>query len=231
MSRTYVISDLHGRSDVLEAALERIEASPSGGKVVFTGDYVDRGPWSKEVVDRLMAGPTKPGWEWICLKGNHEDMMVGAIRGEYEQGWWIGNGGSHTLSSYPDFEVPQEHVEWMDKLPVCYSDGQRIFVHAGVDETLSLAQQTERDLVWSRVPKQRDYHHPEGYVVHGHTPFEDGPIVLQGRANMDTGAVWTGRLAIAVFDDDVSGAPIEIFTVQKPSLDALSQASPTKQEE
>jgi serine/threonine protein phosphatase 1 len=224
MSRTYVISDLHGRLDVLEAALERIELSPSGGTVVFTGDYVDRGPWSRGVVERLMAGPTVDGWKWICLKGNHEDMMVGAIKGEYEQGWWVGNGGGQTLASYPEFEVPADHVEWMEKLPLCYADGHRVFVHAGVDETLTLKEQTEHDLVWSRVPKMRDYQHPEGYVVHGHTPFEDGPIILGGRANLDTGAVWTGRLAVAVFDDDAPGAPIELLTVQKPDLAALSQS-------
>lgn len=223
MSKTYVISDLHGRLDVLEAALARIEASPSGGTVVFTGDYVDRGPRSKQVMRRLMDGPTVPGWKWICLKGNHEDMMVGAIRAEYEADWWIGNGGAQTISSFHG-EVPKKYVDWAAALPITHVDAHRIYVHAGVDETLSLSEQTEHNLVWSRVPKMRDYHYPEGYVVHGHTPWEDGPIILDGRANLDTGAVWTGRLVVAVFDDAVAGKPVELLTVQLPSLDALEAA-------
>lgn len=214
MSRTYAIADLHGRYDLLEAALERIEASPSGGTIVFLGDYVDRGPQSREVIERLLAGPTQPGWKWVCLKGNHEDMMVGAIRGEYEESWWLGNGGSHTLASYDDCMVPAEHVDWMDGLPRCYADGMRVFVHAGLDETIPFDEQTEQTMLWSRVPRDRDYTCRLGYVVHGHTPFEDGPVILNGRANLDTGAVWTGRLSIAVFDDDIPGKPIELLTVR-----------------
>jgi serine/threonine protein phosphatase 1 len=221
MARTYAVADLHGRSDLLEASLARIEASQGGGTVVFTGDYVDRGPASKQVLDRLMAGPTKAGWRWVCLKGNHEDMMVGAIRGEYEPGWWIGNGGAATVDSF-DGEHPQRYVDWAADLPLFHADRHRVFVHAGLDETLPLAEQTEQTLLWSRVPRQRDYCHEAGYVVHGHTPFEDGPVVLEGRANLDTGAFWTGRLVVAVFDDDVPGKPVDLITIR---VDALEPAA------
>jgi len=100
MSKTYVIADIHGRYDLLSLALERIEANQSGGTVVFTGDYVDRGPASKQVMRRLMSGPFGDHWTWVCLKGNHEDMMVAACRGIADIGWWIGNGGSQTLQSF-----------------------------------------------------------------------------------------------------------------------------------
>lgn len=213
MNRTYAIADLHGRYDLLEAALERIEASPSGGCVVFTGDYVDRGPQSREIIERLMAGPTKPGWEWICLKGNHEDMMVAVLRGQAEMGWWVGNGGGQTLLSF-NGDVPKNCIEWADKLPQYHQDAHRIFVHADADETLPMSDQTEARMLWTRRGKHQDCQHPEGFVVHGHTPFEDGPIVLSGRANLDTGAVWTGRLAVAVFDDETPGGPIEILTIK-----------------
>lgn len=213
MSRTYAIGDLHGRYDLLEAALQRIEASPSGGRVVFTGDYVDRGPQSREIIERLMAGPTAPGWEWVCLKGNHEDMMVGALQAEYEMDWWIGNGGSHTLASYPDCTVPDSHLAWMAGLKLCFLDGHRVFVHAGIDETLLFEDQTERTMLWSRVGKHQDYTCRLGYVVHGHTAFDDGPIVLRGRVNIDTGAFFSGRLAVAVFDDDKPGPPMETWNV------------------
>lgn len=217
MRRTYAIGDLHGRYDLLDAALQRIEASPSGGRVVFTGDYVDRGPQSREIIERLMAGPTKPGWEWVCLKGNHEDMMVGALRGEYEMGWWIGNGGSHTLASYPECEAPESHLAWMAALKLCFVDGHRVFVHAGIDETVPFDEQTEKTMLWSRAGKLRDYTCRLGYVVHGHTPFDDGPIVLAGRINIDTGAFYSGKLAVAVFDNDKPGPPVETFIVTVPA--------------
>lgn len=212
MTKTYAIADIHGRADLLELALERIEASPSGGTVVFTGDYVDRGPDSKKVIDRLMAGPTDDCWRWICLKGNHEDMMVAAIRGECDFDWWISNGGAETLSSFGG-EISETYLAWADGLSKSHVDGRRIFVHAGADPTMAMTEQTEAMQLWYRCARNQDIHHPEGYVVHGHTPFDDGPVVLEGRCNLDVGAFWTGKLAVAVFDDDVDGGPERIFIV------------------
>lgn len=214
MTRTYVIPDIHGRADLLELALARIETSPSGGTVVFTGDYVDRGPASRDVLKRLMAGPTKDGWKWICLKGNHEDMMVAAVRGECDFGWWIGNGGGATLASFPGREVPKSYLDWCDALPQFHQDKHRIFVHAGADPTKPMSEQTEAMLLWFRCGKHVNIGHSEGYVVHGHTPFDDGPVVLDGRANLDTGAFWTGRLCVAVFDDEIPGAPSKIWQIE-----------------
>lgn len=212
MSKTYVIADIHGRFDLLQAALERIEANHSGGTVVFTGDYVDRGPASKQVMRRLMEGPTDPLWTWVCLKGNHEDMMVAALRGIAGLEWWIGNGGSETLKSF-NGKVPEHYIEWADGLPQYHTDRHRIFVHACVDPTKTMAEQAEAMMLWCRCTKSHDIQHLEGYIAHGHTPFEDGPIILEGRCNLDTGAVWTGRLAVAVFDDDTPGKPERVFTV------------------
>lgn len=213
MGRTYAIPDLHGRFDLLCAALDFLEERPEGGTIVFLGDYVDRGPQSRQIIRRLMVGPTKARWKWVCLKGNHEDMMVAALRGEAEFGWWVGNGGGQTLESF-DGDVPEECVEWADKLPLYHQDAHRIFVHADADETKPMSEQTEARLLWTRRGKHQDCHHPEGYVVHGHTPFEDGPVVLDGRANLDAGAVWTGNLAIAGFNNDVPGKPVELIRVE-----------------
>lgn len=223
MTKTYAIGDIHGKYALLERALERIESSPSGGRVVFLGDYVDRGENSRAVIERLMAGPTKPGWEWICLKGNHEDMMVGALRAKYQGNWWVGNGGGSTLVSY-DGEVPEEHVVWADTRPLYHADGKRVFVHAGVDESLPMNQQDEETLLWSRCPTHQDCSHPEGFVVHGHTIVTDGPVVLAGRMNLDTGAFHTGRLSVAVFDDDKEGGPVDIFSVTSSSAPCLDAA-------
>ncbi|MFG1479841.1 metallophosphoesterase [Xanthobacter sp. V4C-4] len=102
MSLTFAIADLHGRADLLEAALAAIEARVASGTVVFLGDDVDRGPKSKQVIARLVAGPSQ-GWEWVCLRGNHEEMMLRALTGceavFIERKLWMSNGGDATLRS------------------------------------------------------------------------------------------------------------------------------------
>lgn len=214
--KTFAIADLHGRFDLLEAALAAIEAAADGGTVVFTGDYVDRGPESNRIVHRLMRGPDRPGWTWICLKGNHEAMMVSGLRGLSLKQLWLANGGVETLASYPE-GVPQAHIDWLDALPLIHCDRHRIFVHAGVDENLPLAKQSEAIMLWMRTDK--DYVHPEGYIVHGHMPHAHGPLILKGRANLDTLAVRTGRLVIGVFDDAVPGPPVDRITIQRQAID------------
>jgi serine/threonine protein phosphatase 1 len=156
-SKTYVIADLHGRFDLLEMALAKIEANEPG-TVVFVGDYVDRGPQSHQVIVRLIAGPTIPRWKWICLKGNHEDMMRQAFGKSAKLEWWLGNGGGATLLSYgrradqfadPSI-IPQGHIDWIKGLPLYHVDNHRLYVHAGVDPGLSLEDQTEHTLIWKR---------------------------------------------------------------------------------
>jgi serine/threonine protein phosphatase 1 len=213
MARTYAIADLHGRYDLLIQALNNVFRREPGN-VVLLGDYIDRGPESRQIIAHLISlgESPRPGWKVVCLKGNHEDMMVETITAPLDPSWWVGNGGGATLASYGG-SPPQSHIKWMAALPLYHADGKRIFVHAGVDETLPLSEQTEKALLWSRVAKKQDFSHPEGYVVHGHTPFEDGPVTLQGRINLDTGAVWTNRLVVAVFDDDVEGGPVELIEI------------------
>lgn len=209
--RTYAVADLHGRYDLLDAALKAIEANPPG-TIVFLGDYIDRGPQSCQVIDRLMTGPPD-GWRWVCLKGNHEDMMVETINQPLDFGWWVGNGGGATLASYADGVVPQAHLDWCRQRPLCYLDSRRVFVHADFDETRPADEQTEARLLWSRRERNADLTAAAGYVVHGHTPFPDGPVVLSGRCNLDTLAWRTGRLVVAVFDDDVAGGPASLIEV------------------
>ncbi|MFG1462077.1 metallophosphoesterase family protein [Xanthobacter sp. DSM 24535] len=216
---TYAIADLHGRFDLLQSALERIENDSQCGTVVFLGDYVDRGPQSRQIIERLMAGPSN-GWRWVCLKGNHEVMMVDALQEKSTGEAWIANGGVATLESYSSEGHPLgnntasgAHIKWLECLPMIYADGDRIFVHAGVDPTRSIADQTEATLLWRRWGRDEDYEHPAGHVVHGHTPFPKGPILLGGRTNLDTGAVKTGRLVVGVFDNAVPGGPVRFLEI------------------
>lgn len=219
MSRTYAIADLHGRYDLLDAALCQIEAREPG-RVVFLGDYVDRGPQSRQIIERLMAGPP-PGWRWVCLQGNHEAMMLACIADPSKLRWWIGNGGGQTLISYghptqgkADVSVvPAAHLRWLRDLPMLHYDLHRVFVHAGVDPTRGLDDQTEARLQWYLYPDGLDIGHGERHVVHGHHQFYDGPILLKNRSDLDTFAWHTGRIVVGVFDDEKPGGPVEIIEV------------------
>lgn len=220
MSRkTYVIADLHGRFDLLQLALAEIERR-AAGTVVFTGDYVDRGPASRQVIERLMGGPFN-GWRWICLKGNHEDIMSIACREPTKISWWLRNGGGATLMSYGQKEgdiakpsvVPKKHLDWFERLPLYHQDAHRIYVHAGVDPTIALSEQIERDLLWMLYPDRCDIGLGDLHVVHGHHQFEDGPLLYRMRTDLDTGAFYSDRLVVGVFDDGTPGGPVELIEV------------------
>lgn len=221
MTLTYAIADLHGRFDLLQAALLQIKQHHSDrepGRIITLGDYIDRGPESRQVIERLMAG-VDGGWQLVCLKGNHEDIMVKTLRVPLHPDWWIGNGGGTTLVSYgheksgqyrPDV-VSAAHVDWVANLPTMIADKHRIYVHAGIDRFVSLNEQDREVLLW----KLYDFDDPGGHgdlhVVHGHHQFEDGPVLHSGRTNLDTFAWATGRLVVGVFDDDKAGGPIDLI--------------------
>jgi serine/threonine protein phosphatase 1 len=216
-AKTYVVPDLHGRFDLLRLAISNIEQREPG-TVVFTGDYIDRGPQSREVIERLIAGP-KPGWKWICLAGNHEDMLIDASIDHLKINRWLRNGGDATLISYglgqdaiadPSlFDL--SHLDWTKGLLLFYQDNHRIYVHAGVDQEVPLDKQKKQTLIWKRY--RADF--KEGYgafhVVHGHDPFDDGPRLYPGRTDLDTGAYCTGRLFVGVFDDEKPGGPVDLI--------------------
>jgi serine/threonine protein phosphatase 1 len=216
MPLTYVIADLHGRFDLLQAALNTIAEHARGRafKIVTLGDYVDRGPQSREVIERLMAARAA-GMNLICLKGNHEYMMHRALTRNWFASasrarclsWWKNNGGDSTLASYEN-EVPSNHLRWMKNLPTIHIDEHRIFVHAGVDPTKTLDEQTDEFLLWHRYSEGADIGHGKRHVVHGHTANPQGPEQLSRRTNLDTLAWNTGRLVIAVFDDHTPGPAI-----------------------
>lgn len=234
MSRTFAIADLHGRYDLLLAAIDRIELSRhSGGTIVFMGDYVDRGPQSAQIIERLMNGPSDPKrWKWICLQGNHEEIMLTCLLANGLAGqYWMPNGGGATLQSYgaqPGILiqdaltlVPQSHIDWLKSLPLIHVDKHRVFVHAGVDETIPLDEQIAHTMQWMLYPDGYTHGHGDRHVVHGHHQFEDGPLLFTGRTDLDTMAWYTGRLVIGVFDDDKAGGPISSVEIKLPSYNEL----------
>ena len=221
---TYAIGDIHGRLDLLRMAQGAIadHAGAAPHQVICLGDYVDRGPDSKGVVEALM--PLTAGSPWTCLKGNHEDLMIEALRagrpGALER--WIANVGDETLVSYGGpAGVSSAHLDWLEALPLFHRDAHRLFVHAGVAPGVALAHQDPQTLMWIREPfLTAPAEALPCHVVHGHSPqWREKPDLAQPetlphRTNLDTGAVWTGILSVGVFENDRAGGPVEILAVR-----------------
>jgi serine/threonine protein phosphatase 1 len=217
MSLTYVIPDIHGRYDLLSDGLAEITARGNAGVIVTIGDYVDKGPDSKQVIDRLLPGVAE-GWDFVALKGNHDAMMVEALRDPSKMAWWIEKGGDTALASYggDPAAVPRSHIAWLDGLRLMHLDAYRLYVHAGVDPEIPLDRQSEATLLWKRYPKGFSSGYGKLHVVHGHDNYPDGPLLYAGRTNLDTLAWRTGRLTIGIFDDARPGGPVDFIVVKGP---------------
>lgn len=219
MSQTFVIPDIHGRLDLLCDGLAEIaaRAQGEGNTIVAIGDYVDKGPASRGVIDRLLSGVGE-GFHLVTLKGNHDAMMAGALRDPSKMADWLAKGGDAALASYggDPANVPQAHLDWLGRLRRFHIDVHRLYVHAGVDRKISLDEQREETLLWKRYPKGDADGFGELHVVHGHDNYPDGPLLYQGRTNLDTLAWRTGRLTIGVFDDDRAGGPVDFIVIHGP---------------
>jgi serine/threonine protein phosphatase 1 len=211
MTYTFAVGDIHGCIDPLDRLLARIGAYAPSGTVVFLGDYIDRGPDSRAVLDRLMVGPSA-SFRWICLMGNHEDMMCGAYDGRSERAWWLDNGGLETEMSFGG-RVPAACLDWTAKLPLLHVDERRIYVHAGVSPAFPLDRQSRRDLLWLRFRSDEPEDYGGRHLVHGHTPSKSNPITVGNRTNVDGACVFGGKLICAVFDDAIAGGPIDFIVV------------------
>lgn len=221
--RIYAIGDIHGRADLLDEILERIDAdlatNPASLSIeVFLGDYIDRGPASREVLDRLVV--RKRTFRSVFLKGNHETYITNFAANPSILEDWQRLGGLETLMSYGvapsinanaaeqlqlaaafDQALPDSHREFLGDLKTSFDCGDFFFVHAGVRPGIPLVKQREEDLLWIR----QDFLMSEGdfskIVVHGHTPVLE-PEIRPNRINIDTGAYATGRLTCLKLEDD-----------------------------
>lgn len=223
--RLYAVGDVHGCLERLDHLIEQIVADAAAHDaerklIVFLGDYVDRGPDSRGVLERLMAGPPE-GFEQICLKGNHEAFMVRFLKTPKDGETWMINGGLQTCASYgvdcsgDPFDhtvlarmhgemtaaVPQAHRDFLASLELYHAEGGYLFVHAGIRPGVSLRRQAQSDLLWIReqfLMSEEDH----GYVVvHGHTP-SDEVDERPNRIGIDTGAVYGGKLTAMVLEGE-----------------------------
>ena len=214
----YAIGDIHGRDDLLETLHDRIvayhQARHEGipATLVHIGDYIDGGANSLGVIDRLMKGIT--GSETVCLKGNHEELLLACLGTDNRQAWstWLRNSGDETLASLgvafrfggcdPSLlaeALGEQRIAWLRSLPLYHETPHYLFVHAGIVPGRPLKKQEERDLLWIR-GRFLEYEGDHGvFVVHGHTP-SDEPVVLSNRIGIDVGATSNGKLTAVVLD-------------------------------
>jgi len=202
------------------------EYPAADGVTVTLGDYVDRGPNSRGVLDRLACNPFPT--RYIALKGNHEAMFEAFLHDPTVASQWRRFGGLETLHSYgvpvaavmigKGFEeasnalrqaVPQEHLRFLESLKLSLSVGDYFLCHAGVRPGVPLEDQSAEDLLWIREEFLNSKISFGKIVVHGHTPIAS-PEVLPTRINIDTGAFATGRLTCLVLD----GASRRFLTAQ-----------------
>jgi serine/threonine protein phosphatase 1 len=208
MALTYVIGDIHGALQKLLTLIQRCEEHVAGRpmKLVFLGDYIDRGPESEGVVRLLIDLRSKMPNQVIALRGNHEATALAIVDGEIPVIHWLSQGGAATLRSYGIEDanaLPRAHLDWMRSLPLTLDDGRRFFVHAGIAPEKPLDAQQERDLLWIREPFLSDARDYGRLIVHGHTPlFGNSPELRSNRLNLDTGAGYGGPLTAAVFAED-----------------------------
>ena len=216
-ARVYVIGDIHGRLDLLSQLRERI-VMDSGNftgerKVaVYLGDYVDRGPRAKEVIDLLVDEPLA-GFESVHLKGNHENFLLDFLDDASVWPLWLYNGAGATLLSYgvsstagpeglqAEFRapIPARHLEFLHSLALSHAEGDYFFVHAGVRPGVALEDQDEADMIWIRDPFLfSDADHGK-IVVHGHSIARE-PEIEANRIGIDTGAYATGKLTCLVLE-------------------------------
>lgn len=228
--RIYAIGDVHGRVDLLDQVFSRIDAHLLAHPVsrplqILVGDYIDRGPASREVLDRLID--RSKSHEMVFLKGNHESFIFEFLRHPATLREWSMMGGRETLMSYglkPPLNadaatqtelsialgaaLPKSHRMFLGSLQSSFTCGGFFFAHAGVKPRVPLTKQREEDLLWIRddfLLYEEDF---GKIVVHGHTPVREVDI-RPNRINIDTGAYATGLLSCVVIEGS-NIAPLEL---------------------
>jgi serine/threonine protein phosphatase 1 len=223
--RIYAIGDVHGRADLLERLFALIDYDlqqrpPMRAIHVMLGDYVDRGPASREVIDLILMRAARH--ELVALKGNHDALLLQAIDDPTTTGDWLMMHGVETLASYGltsanvagsrlsdlgrafAVALPESHEKFFRGLKSSYSHGDFFFVHAGVRPGIDLSLQAKDDLLWIR----QEFLRYEGdfgkVIVHGHSPVRDVEF-HPNRIAVDTAAYASGKLTALVIEDSGLG--------------------------
>ncbi len=204
----YAIGDIHGCLKHLQDLLNLVKPDLDRHKLVFIGDYLDRGPHSHGVVDYIIDLKKKYNPEnIICLMGNHERMFLDFLQGQ-EETFFLLNGGEATAVSYwgdqwelRERRLPVGHEQFFEALKLHYETDDYIFVHGGLRPGLPFSAQQEKDLLWIR----KDFIFSEfdfgRRIIFGHTPFRT-PLVLPNKIGIDTGAVYGNQLTCVLLPEE-----------------------------
>lgn len=224
--RLFAIGDIHGRNDLLGRMLEIIEADlatsrTETARIIFLGDYVDRGLESAGVIERLARGTMPGGAEAVFLRGNHEQAMLDFMADPAGGSAWLRFGGVETLLSYgvhappggtddpghlADLaaaladSLPAAHLDFLHATRTSHAEAGWFFTHAGIRPGVALDAQAPDDLLWIRqdfLDSPRDH---GAIIVHGHTITAE-PDVQENRIGIDTGAYMSGRLTCLVVEE------------------------------
>lgn len=214
--RIYAIGDIHGRLDLLDQLIVKIEEDNASRKrvrtqIIFLGDLCDRGPDSRGVIERVMQ-LAKASPDVRLIAGNHEELLIRSWDGDRRSAGLINRvGGRETMLSYGVDEtkydeadidellemfvahIPESHIAFLKAADDWIVAGDYLFVHAGIRPGDAIEEQRTSDLRWIR----REFTDFEGdhgmMVVHGHSITEEADIQAN-RIGIDTGAYASGKL-------------------------------------
>ena len=224
----FAIGDIHGCLKQLISLQKNILNTKNFKKdndlLLYIGDYIDRGPHSKDVISQIIK-LQKENIKSIFLMGNHEQVMIDFLFNKINNlKYWLNLGAAQTFKSYKievaEFikdgfgddkidrlrsvllnELSDEHIHFLKNLRLSYSVGNYLFVHAGINPEKTLKDQDKMDLLWSRSDKFFDKNFKfEKIIVHGHTP-EEKVINFPYRINVDIGCFFSGKLSCVCLND------------------------------
>ena len=196
--KIFVIGDIHGCLEMLKRLIDKIEWNPANDRLIFIGDYIDRGENSKGVIDFILQ--LKEDSTLIqCLIGNHEQMFIDYLSGVDSQSSLL-NGGLSTLRSYEEMRrsqddplIPPSHLDFFSSLLTMIELEHYYIVHAGFHPNIGIEDQSLNDMIWIREEFIYSDYDFGKVVIFGHTPF-NSPLVMKNKIGIDTGAVFGNYL-------------------------------------
>jgi len=196
--KTFVVGDVHGCLGMLQRLMDRIGWRPEVDRLIFLGDFIDRGSESRGVVEYVLE-ISKRSEHVECLMGNHEKILLDFLDGRDMNTFFV-NGGLATLNSYRGetpkyggFLIPDQHLSFFRSLKLLIELDDFYIVHAGFRPGVPIEQQTTEDLLWIRDSFIFSNYYFGKRVIFGHTPFAQ-PLVMENKIGLDTGAVYGNRL-------------------------------------
>ena len=192
--RVFIIGDVHGCLEILKRLMDKIDWHPEEDRLIFLGDYIDRGQDSRGVINymlELLSVSTLVG----CLMGNHENLFLDYLAGGKPEAFLL-NGGSMTLESYQrhgENPIPPDHLVFLQNLLPWIELEEYYVVHAGFRPGLSVQEQNLEEMLWIRDAFIFSDYDFGKQVIFGHTPFPK-PLIMDNKIGLDTGAVYGNRL-------------------------------------